>query len=145
MDELNGLSILVVEDEVIFATETACAIVAAGGSVVGPAYSLTEAFEMAAGAELDGALLDLNLRNEKVFSLADALADRGVPIVFVTGEILPILDVDQARTVVVIKRSLAPGYAGIKNPLFELDNCLMVFLDAKEALEGIVKEVKDLK
>ncbi len=58
---------------------------------------------------------------------------------------MPILDVDQARTVVVIKRSLAPGYAGIKNPLFEMDNCLMVFLDAKEALEGIVKEVKDLK
>jgi NAD(P) transhydrogenase subunit beta len=64
-----------------------------------------------------------------------------------TGPIagMPILDVDQARTVVVIKRSLAPGYAGIKNPLFEMDNCLMVFLDAKEALEGIVKEVKDLK
>ena len=64
-----------------------------------------------------------------------------------TGPIsgMPILDVDQARTVVVIKRSLAPGYAGIKNPLFEMENCLMVFLDAKEALEGIVKEVKDLK
>jgi H+-translocating NAD(P) transhydrogenase subunit beta len=64
-----------------------------------------------------------------------------------TGPIagMPILDVDQARTVVVIKRSLAPGYAGIKNPLFELDNTLMVFLDAKEALEGIVKELKELK
>jgi NAD(P) transhydrogenase subunit beta len=44
----------------------------------------------------------------------------------------------------VIKRSLAPGYAGIKNPLFELPNTLMVFLDAKEALEGMVKEVKAL-
>jgi len=64
-----------------------------------------------------------------------------------TGPIagMPILDVDQARTVVVIKRSLSPGYAGIRNPLFDLDNCLMVFLDAKEALEGMVKEVKDLK
>jgi len=64
-----------------------------------------------------------------------------------TGPIagMPILDVDQARTVVVIKRSLSPGYAGIRNPLFDLPNCLMVFLDAKEALEGIVKEVKDLK
>lgn len=57
---------------------------------------------------------------------------------------MPILDVDHARTVVVIKRSLSPGYAGIKNPLFELDNTLMVFADAKEALEGMVKEVKDL-
>ncbi len=64
-----------------------------------------------------------------------------------TGPIagMPILDVDQARTVVVIKRSLSPGYAGIRNPLFDLENCLMVFLDAKEALEGIVKEVKELK
>ena len=63
-----------------------------------------------------------------------------------TGPIagMPILDVDQARTVIVIKRSLAPVYAGIKNPLFEMDNCLMVFLDAKEALEAIVKEVKEL-
>jgi len=89
--ELNDHSILVVEDEPIFATETACAIVAAGGSVIGPAYSLTEAFEMIADTEIDGALLDLNLRNEKVFSLADALADRGVPIVFVTGEIWPVI------------------------------------------------------
>jgi CheY-like chemotaxis protein len=89
--ELKDHSILVVEDEPIFATETACAIVAAGGSVVGPAYSLAEAFAMTEGAELDGALLDLNLRNEKVFSLADKLADRGVPIVFVTGEIWPVI------------------------------------------------------
>ena len=89
--ELKGLSILVVEDEAIFATETACAIVAAGGSVVGPAYSLAEAFDMIDGAALDGALLDLNLRNEKVFSLADTLADRGVPIVFMTGEIWPVI------------------------------------------------------
>jgi NAD(P) transhydrogenase subunit beta len=63
-----------------------------------------------------------------------------------TGPIagMPILDVDHAGTVVVIKRSLSPGYAGIKNPLFDNDNTLMVFSDAKEALEGIVREVKDL-
>ncbi|MCR9244471.1 MAG: NAD(P)(+) transhydrogenase (Re/Si-specific) subunit beta [bacterium] len=63
-----------------------------------------------------------------------------------TGPIagMPILDVDHAQTVVVIKRSLSPGYAGIKNPLFELDNTLMVFMDAKAALEEMVKEVKDL-
>jgi DNA-binding response OmpR family regulator len=90
-NELKGLTVVVVEDEPIFATEIACAMVAAGGSVVGPAYSLAEAFDMIGGAELDGALLDLNLRNEKVFSLADALADRGVPIVFVTGEIWPVI------------------------------------------------------
>jgi CheY-like chemotaxis protein len=103
MDELKGLSILVVEDEAIFATETACAIVAAGGSVVGPAYSLSEGFAMIDGAELDGALLDLNLRTEKVVSLADALADRGVPIVFVTGEIWPVIPERHAGCRVVNK------------------------------------------
>ncbi|MCA8976960.1 MAG: NAD(P)(+) transhydrogenase (Re/Si-specific) subunit beta [Planctomycetes bacterium] len=63
-----------------------------------------------------------------------------------TGPIagMPILDVDHARTVIVIKRSLSPGYAGIKNPLFDNDNTLMVFMDAKEALEEMVKEVKEL-
>jgi CheY-like chemotaxis protein len=101
--ELEGLSILVVEDEAIVATETACAIVAAGGSVVGPAYSLAEAFDMIDGAKLDGALLDLNLRNEKVFSLADVLADRGVPIVFMTGEIWPVIPERHAGCRVVNK------------------------------------------
>lgn len=63
-----------------------------------------------------------------------------------TGPIagMPILDVDQAATVVVIKRSLSPGYAGIRNPLFDNENTLMMFLDAKEALEGMVREVKAL-
>ena len=57
---------------------------------------------------------------------------------------MPILDVDYATTVVVIKRSLSPGYAGIKNPLFEKDNTMMVFMDAKQALQSMVTEVKEL-
>jgi NAD(P) transhydrogenase subunit beta len=57
---------------------------------------------------------------------------------------MPILDVDYARTVVVIKRSLSPGYAGIKNPLFEAENCLMMFQDAKQALQELVAETKAL-
>ena len=57
---------------------------------------------------------------------------------------MPILDVDLAQTVIVVKRSLSPGYAGIKNPLFDLDNTLMVFSDAKGALQEMVNEVKDL-
>jgi CheY-like chemotaxis protein len=91
MSGLNGLSILVVEDEPVIALDTACAVVRAGATAVGPAYSLDEAFAMIADAELDGALLDINLRNDKVFGLADALTDRGVPIVFVTGEIWPVI------------------------------------------------------
>jgi len=57
---------------------------------------------------------------------------------------MPVLDVWDAQTVIVIKRSLSPGYAGIKNPLFERDNCLMFFGDAKKALEDMITEFKDL-
>lgn len=47
---------------------------------------------------------------------------------------MPILDVDKAQTVIVIKRSLSPGFAGIPNPLFAADNALMFFGDGKKAL-----------
>ena len=47
---------------------------------------------------------------------------------------MPILDVDKAKTVVMIKRSLSPGFAGIPNPLFAAENCLMLFGDGKKAL-----------
>jgi NAD(P) transhydrogenase subunit beta len=54
---------------------------------------------------------------------------------------MPILDVDKARTVMVIKRSMAAGFAGIDNPLYYLDNTLMLFGDAKNFVGGIVREL----
>ncbi len=56
---------------------------------------------------------------------------------------MPILDVDKSRTVVVIKRSLSPGFAGIPNPLFAADNSLMFFGSAKEAVLDLVAAVKE--
>jgi len=56
---------------------------------------------------------------------------------------MPILDVDKARTVVVIKRSLSPGFAGIPNPLFAADNTLMYFGDAKRAILDLLAAVKE--
>ena len=56
---------------------------------------------------------------------------------------MPILNVDQARTVVVIKRSLSPGFAGIANPLFAADNALMLFGDGKAMMEGLVSAYKE--
>ncbi|MCC6159240.1 MAG: NAD(P)(+) transhydrogenase (Re/Si-specific) subunit beta, partial [Deltaproteobacteria bacterium] len=55
---------------------------------------------------------------------------------------MPILNVHEARTVFVIKRSLASGFAGIRNDLFEGENTMMLFGDAKKVLMGIVEELK---
>ncbi len=54
---------------------------------------------------------------------------------------MPILDVDKARTVMVIKRGMSPGFAGIDNPLYYLDKTLMLFGDAKSFVGSIVSEV----
>jgi NAD(P) transhydrogenase subunit beta len=55
---------------------------------------------------------------------------------------MPIINVDEARTVFVLKRSMASGFAGIENPLFFKDNTTMIFGDAKKTLQGIVSEFK---
>jgi NAD(P) transhydrogenase subunit beta len=56
---------------------------------------------------------------------------------------MPIINVDKAKTVVVIKRSLSPGFAGIPNPLFAMDNSLMFFGDGKKAVLDIIAALKD--
>ena len=57
---------------------------------------------------------------------------------------MPVLEVWEAQSVMMIKRSLSPGFAGIKNELFEYPNNMMVFGDAKKVLQEIVGELKDL-
>jgi NAD(P) transhydrogenase subunit beta len=57
---------------------------------------------------------------------------------------MPILDVDRARRVIVMKRSLSPGFAGIDNDLFYADNTLMFFGDAKDSMGDLVREVREL-
>jgi len=67
-----------------------------------------------------------------------ARTDPGSPI---AG--MPIIDVDKARTVVVIKRSLSPGFAGIPNPLFAAQNALMLYGDGKKAVVEITKALQE--
>jgi NAD(P) transhydrogenase subunit beta len=69
-----------------------------------------------------------------------ALSDQSSPI---AG--MPVLHVWEAQTVVVNKRSLSPGYAGIPNPLFTYDNTYMLFGDAREAMQALVTEYKETR
>jgi NAD(P) transhydrogenase subunit beta len=66
-----------------------------------------------------------------------ALEDESSPIYG-----MPIIEVDRAKTVIVMKRSMATGFAGIQNPLFFKDNTRMLFGDAKASLQGLVSEFK---
>ena len=68
----------------------------------------------------------------------DARTDKGSPIYG-----MPILDVDRATHVFVIKRSMNPGFAGIQNPLFFHDNTMMIFGDAKKTVMQIIEAVRD--
>ena len=57
---------------------------------------------------------------------------------------MPILNVDKSKTVIINKRSMNPGFAGVQNELFGYDNSIMVFGDAKDMLNDLLKEVKEL-
>jgi NAD(P) transhydrogenase subunit beta len=57
---------------------------------------------------------------------------------------MPILDVDKAAQVIVLKRSMNTGFAGIDNPLFYLDNTALLFGDAKESVANVLAAVKEL-
>ncbi|MES1247500.1 MAG: NAD(P)(+) transhydrogenase (Re/Si-specific) subunit beta, partial [Actinomycetota bacterium] len=57
---------------------------------------------------------------------------------------MPILNVDDSQTVVVLKRSMNPGFAGIENPLFYNPKTVMLFGDAKESIVKLAQNVKTL-
>ena len=73
--------------------------------------------------------------------VVNPLAREADPSIPIAG--MPILDVDQARAVVVVKRSLRPGFAGIPNPLFAADNTLILFGDAKRMLQELTTSLSN--
>lgn len=74
--------------------------------------------------------------------VVNPLARNADPSIPIAG--MPILNVDQARSVVIIKRSLSPGFSGIANPLFAADNSLMLFGDAKQMAAELTTALKEL-
>jgi CheY-like chemotaxis protein len=77
--------ILVVEDEAMIAMLVEDMVLDFGSEVVGPAARMEEALRLASHANLDAAILDVNVGGAVVFPVADVLRGRGVPIIFATG------------------------------------------------------------
>lgn len=82
---LKGRRVLVVEDEYFLADDMARALESLGAQVVGPVPTRERALALITSEALDAAVLDINLKGDAVFPVADALGARGVPYVFATG------------------------------------------------------------
>lgn len=82
---LDQKHILVVEDEFLLARDLTKALEQAGANVIGPVPSVERAMTRLRHEPLDAAVLDINVRGENVFALADLLKERAIPIVFATG------------------------------------------------------------
>ena len=90
--DTHRCSVLIVEDDALLASAIGLCVEEAGYEVAGKARSVDTALSMLAHEKVDAALLDINLRGELVFPVANALAERGVPFVFVTaygGTLIP--------------------------------------------------------
>jgi CheY-like chemotaxis protein len=83
--KLDGLRVLVVEDEMMVSMLIEDMLGDLGCKVIGPASRLDEAMELANAVELDCAVLDVNLGGQPIFPLADLLRERGAPFAFATG------------------------------------------------------------
>ena len=83
--KLDGLKVLVVEDEMMVSMLIEDMLAELGCEVVGPASRLDEAMALAREAEVDCAVLDVNLGGQPIFPVADLLRERGRPFAFATG------------------------------------------------------------
>jgi CheY-like chemotaxis protein len=81
----TGLRVLVVEDEAMVSMLVEDMLLDLGCEIVGPAARIPVALELAASAEIDAAVLDVNVAGQAIWPVADALTARGVPLVFTTG------------------------------------------------------------
>lgn len=85
MNDIAGLRLLVVEDEMLIAMTIEDVLTDLGCIVIGPASSVAKAMDLLDKQEIDGAILDLNLKGEQAIPVAQALHQRGTPFFFLTG------------------------------------------------------------
>ena len=85
LDKLRGQHLLIVEDEYFLAQDMAEYFQSVGMQVLGPVGTVADALKLVASSEVQAAVLDVNLRGERVYPVADLLRQRGVPFVFASG------------------------------------------------------------
>lgn len=123
MMNLQGLRLLIVEDEYIVAEELRRRLGEAGATVLGPVPSVAGALALVGGSGIDGAVLDVNLGAEHAFALADELLRRQLPFVFLTG---------------YTRVNVPPRFSGV--PLLEkpmdLDSLADALLRARDGVQG---------
>lgn len=119
MPWLKGKRILVVEDEALIAVMVEDMLAEMGSEVVGPAATIEQALALARAEEIDGAVLDVNVRGERIDPVAEALALRGIPMLFATGYGEVRLASGAATTVIdkpYTQEKLARGLAAAMGP-----------------------------
>lgn len=84
-DVLKGLRVLIVEDETLISMLFEDILAEFDCEIVGPAFNIRQATELATEAEIDAAVLDVNLGGDPIFPVAEILATRGVPLIFSSG------------------------------------------------------------
>ena len=84
-ESLNGLRLLVVEDEYFIARDIETVLTAGGAEVIGPVGRLDAAMNAVRSEHIDGAVLDIDLHGEAIYPVAEELARRKIPLLFVTG------------------------------------------------------------
>src|SRR3978361_911278 len=99
-DGLRGYKLLIVEDEYFLAQDLADYFQDLGADILGPAGSVADALRLLDGSQVQGAVLDVNLKGERVYPVADVLRQKGVPFVFASsygGELEPAAYADIPR------------------------------------------------
>lgn len=102
MSALAGKRILVVEDEVLIAVMVTDMLAGLGAIVVGPATTIEAGLTLAGSESFDAAVLDINVRGERIDPVADLLVARGIPMLFATG--YGVAAVAERRNVTVIDK-----------------------------------------
>ena len=85
MNTLQGKRVMLLEDEAIIAFSVEDMLIELGCSIVGPAMNLDEAMALATNAEIDAAVLDININSDRSYGVARELQRRDVPFVFASG------------------------------------------------------------